>query len=109
MSLRTYRVIVRGVFNGLDDAQGARLREQLAAHDIFDSAFTEAGSLTYEKSLSAFSVRVVVQVEPGIDEAADAQTAGELVALEHLDALGAGHRNLRSTVTCMDDVKIRRR
>jgi hypothetical protein len=109
VSLRTYRVIVRGVFDGLDDAQRNRLRAEASAHDIFDSAFTEAGSLTYEKSLAAFSVRVVVQVEPGIDEAADAQTAGELAALEHLDALGVGHRNLRSTVTCMDDVKIRRR
>lgn len=109
MSPRTYRVIVRGVFDGLDDAQRATLREGLAAHDIFDSAFTEAGSLTYEKGLSAFSVRVVVRVDPGVDEATDAQTAGELVALEHLDTLAVGHRNLRSTVTCMDDVKIRRR
>jgi hypothetical protein len=109
VSLRTYRVIVRGVFDGLGDAERATLREQLADHDLFDSAFTETGSLSYDTSLSAFSVRVVVQVEAGADEAAEAQTAGELAALEHLDALGVGHRRLRSTVTCMDDVKIRRR
>ena len=109
MSLRTYRVIARGVFDGLGELDRARLREQAAAHDIFASEFTEDGSLTYDGSLSAFSVRVVVRVEAGADEEAEAQTAGELKALEHLDALGVGHRNLRSTATCMDDVKIRRR
>ena len=35
MSLRTYRVIVRGVFDGLDDDQRTRLGAQLAAHDLF--------------------------------------------------------------------------
>jgi hypothetical protein len=109
VSTRTYRVVVRGVFDGLDEARRDRLRADAASHDIFDSAFTEAGSLTYDGSLSAFSVRVVVRVDPGSDEEAEAQTAGELTALEHLDALGVGHRRLRSTVTCMDDVKIRRR
>jgi hypothetical protein len=109
VSLRTYRVIVRGVFDGLDDVQRDRLRAEASAHDLFDAAFTEAGSLSYDGSLSAFNVRVVVEVERGTDEEADAQTAGELAALEHLDALGVGHRRLRSTVTSMDDVKIRRR
>jgi hypothetical protein len=109
VSLRTYRVIVRGVFDGLDETRRARLREQAAAHDIFASEFTEAGTLTYDGQLSAFSTRVLVRVDPGSDEEADARTAGELKALEHLDALGVAYRNLRSTVTCMDDVKIRRR
>jgi hypothetical protein len=109
VSTRTYRVIVRGVFDGLDDGRRDRLRTEASAHDIFDSAFTEAGTLTYDRDLSAFSVRVVVHVEPGTDEEAEARTAGELAALEHLDAMGVGHRRLRSTVTCMDEVKIRRR
>jgi hypothetical protein len=109
VSLRTYRVIVRGFFDGLDDGRRARLRAEAAAHDLFDSAFTEEGSLTYDEKLSAFSARVLVRVEPGADEVAEAQTAAELKALEHLDALGVGHRQLRSTATCMDDVKIRRR
>jgi hypothetical protein len=109
VSLRTYRVIVRGVFDGLDETRRARLREQAAAHDIFASEFTEAGTLTYDGQLSAFSHRVVVQVEGGPEEDDDAHAAGELSAMEQLDAAGLGYRNLRSTVTCMDDVKIRRR
>jgi hypothetical protein len=57
MSLRTYRVTVRGVFDGLDDAHAA----------------------------------------------------GQLAAMERLDAAGLGYRGLRSAVTCTGDVRIRRR
>jgi hypothetical protein len=108
VSTRTYRVIVRGVFDGLDDDQRAQLLERAAAHDIFSSAFTAEGTLTYDRSLSAFSHRVVVRVDGGPDESDDAHAAGELSAMERLDADGLGYRNVRSTVTCMDDVKIRR-
>ena len=109
MSLRTYRVIVRGVFDGLDDAQRTRLRDRLAAHDLFASAFTERGSLTYDAALSPFSHRVVVQVEGGHGEEDDAHTAGELSAMAALEELGVAWRRLRSTVTCTDDVRVRRR
>ena len=109
MSQRTYRVIVRGVFDGLDDGQRASLRDRLADHDLFSSAFTEQGSLTYDGSLSAFSHRVVVHVEAGPQEEDDAHAAGQLSAMERLDADGLGYRRLRSTVTCTDDIRIRRR
>jgi hypothetical protein len=109
VSTRTYRVIVRGVFAGLDEGQRTALREAAADHDVFVSAFTEEGTLTYDGHLSAFSHRVVVQVEAGPDEDDDAHAAGQLSAMEQLDAAGLGYRTLRSTVTCMDDVKIRRR
>ncbi len=106
--MRTYRVIVRGVFDGLDDEQRALLRARAAEHDLFVAAFTEAGTLSYDEQLSAFSHRVVCRVEGGPGEEEDARTAGELSALEHLDALGVGFRRLRSTVTSVDDVRIRR-
>jgi len=106
--VRTYRVIVRGVFDGLDDERRALLRDRAADHDLFASEFTESGTLTYDQHLSAFSHRVLVRVEGGPGEEDDARTAGELSALEHLDALGVSARRLRSTATCMDDVKVRR-
>ena len=109
MSTRTYRVIVRGVLSDLDDDQRARLRADLAAHDLFASAFTETGTLSYDAALGPFSHRVVVQVDAGAGEGDDAHTAGELSAMAALEELGVAWRNLRSTVTCMDDVKVRRR
>src|SRR3954471_14153687 len=108
-SERTYRVIVRGVFDGLDEAQRTRLRAEAAAHDLLVSSFTEEGTLTYDERLAAFSHRVLVRVGPGPSEEDDAHTAGELAAMEYLDGAGLGYRNLRSSVTCMDDVRIRRR
>ncbi len=109
MCTRTYRVVVRGVFDGLDDAQRTALRERAPAHDLFAARFTEEGALTYDDRLAAFSHRVVVHVEPGPGEEDDAHTAGQLSLIELAEAAGWGHRRLRSTVTCMDDVKIRRR
>jgi hypothetical protein len=109
VSIRTYRVIVRGVLDSLDDDQRARLRADLPAHDLFASSFTERGSLTYDAALSPFSHRVVVQVEGGPEEEDDAHAAGELSAMAALEELGVSWRNPRSTVTCTDDVKVRRR
>ncbi|MGY1808343.1 DUF6204 family protein [Blastococcus sp. SYSU D00669] len=109
MSDRTYRVIVRGTFDGLDEATRSRLRAEAAEHDLFLARFTEAGTLTYDERLAAFSHRVLVRVPAGPAEEDEAHTAGELAAIEHLDAAGLGYRNLRSTVTCVDDVKIRAR
>jgi hypothetical protein len=108
VSTRTYRVIVRGVLDGLDDAQRTRLRAELPAHDLMAARYTAEGTLSYDAALAAFSHRVLVQVPPGPAEEDDAHTAGELAAMEYLDTAGLGYRRLRSTVTCMDDVKIRR-
>jgi Family of unknown function (DUF6204) len=109
VSERTYRVVVRGFFDGLDDARRTALLGRLADHDIFASAFTEDGTLTYDEQLSAFSHRVVVRVDAGPGEEDDAATAGELSALEALDRLGVAARRLRVAVTSVDDVKVRRR
>ena len=109
MTRRTYRVVVRGVFDGLDDDTRTALLAEAADHDLFASQFTEEGSLTYDTTLSAFSHRVVVHVESGPDEEADAATTGELSALAALERLGVGCRRLRSSVTSMDDMKVRRR
>jgi hypothetical protein len=109
VSERTYRVIVRGVFDGLDEAQRTRLLAEAAAHDLLVSSFTEEGTLSYDERLAAFSHRVLVRVDGRPGEEDDAHTAGELAAMSYLDAAGLGYRNVRSSVTCMDDVKVRRR
>ena len=109
MADRTYRVTVRGRFEGLDGATRARLQSEAAEHDVLVARFSDSGTLTYDQRLDAFQHRVVVRVDEGAGEGDVARTAGELAAVEYLEAAGLGYRNLRSTATCMDDVKVRRR
>jgi len=109
MAQRTYRVVTRGRFDGLDEATRSRLRAEAAEHDLLTATFTDAGTLTYDERLDAFQHRVVVLVDASPDEEDVALTAGELAAVQHLDDAGLGHRDLRATATCMDDIKIRRR
>jgi hypothetical protein len=109
MAQRTYRVTVRGRFDGLDDRTRARLQGEAAEHDVLVARFADEGTLTYDQRLDAFQHRVVVRVDEGTDEEDVARTAGELAAVEYLEAAGLGYRRLRSTATCVDDVKVRRR
>src|SRR5690242_11415553 len=109
MAERTYRVTVRGRFDGLDESTRARLRSEAGQHDVLVARFTDEGTLTYDARLDAFQHRVVVRVDEGTDEEDVARTAGELAAIEYLEAAGLGHRGLRSSATCVDDIKVRRR
>jgi hypothetical protein len=109
MAERTYRVTVRGRFDGLDDRTRAQLRDQAAEHDVLVVGFSDEGTLTYDQRLDAFQHRVVVRVDEGLGEEDVALTAGELAAVEYLEAAGLGYGRLRSTATCVDDVKVRRR
>ena len=109
MAQRTYRVTVRGRFAGLDDATRDRLRREAAEHDVVVARFADEGTLTYDQRIDAFQHRVVVRVDEGTGEEDVARTAGELAAVEYLEAAGLGFRQLRSSATCVDDVKVRRR
>src|SRR3954468_5401724 len=109
MAERTYPVPVPGRFDGLADATRTRLRSEAAEHDVLVARFTDEGTLTYDQRLDAFQPRVVVRVDEGAGERDVALTAGELAAVEYLEAAGLGYGRLRSTATRMDDVKVRRR
>src|SRR4051812_49789954 len=109
MAQRTYRVTVRGRFDGLDDHTRDRLRREAAEHDVLVARFADDGTLTYDQRLDAFQHRVVVRVDEGADEEAVALTAGELAAVGDLEAAGLGDRPLRATATRVDDAKGRRR
>jgi hypothetical protein len=109
MAQRTYRVTVRGRFDGLDDRTRDRLRREAADHDVLVACFADEGTLTYDQRIDAFQHRVVVRVDEGTGEEDVARTAGELAAVEYLEAAGLGFGRLRSSATCLDDVKVRRR
>ncbi|MEU0733401.1 DUF6204 family protein, partial [Streptomyces lavendulocolor] len=46
MSERTFRITVRGVFDGLDAGQRADLLADAAEHDVLHAAFTPEGHLS---------------------------------------------------------------
>ncbi|MGW6237049.1 DUF6204 family protein [Streptomyces sp. NPDC055094] len=104
----TYRVIVRGTWDGLTDDDRARLLADVDRHGLAQMRFTPEGSLTYDAALKHFSYRFVV-----VSDAADGEEMAGALAEDRaetaLRALGCGHRELRSTVTDMDTMKINRK
>ena len=107
MSERTYRVIVRGTFADLDEAQRAALIETAAEHDLLNAALTDEGTLVYELPPRAFTFRCVVRQAADVDDATAVRAACEKAAAA-LAARGIRHGMLRGTATSLDDMKIRR-
>lgn len=105
MGLHIYRVVVRGRFDGLDDAARERLRAAAPEHDIFVSAFTPDGTLTYDHFLHAYNTRFELRAngDPADNEAAvRADALTRTAAL--LAALGVRGRDERVTVTDMASI-----
>ena len=105
----TYRVIVRGTWDGLTDEARERLLGEASEHGMLSMRFTEEGSLSYEPSpLKHFSWRYVV-----VSDAADGEEMAAALAEDRaetaLKGLGYGFRDLRSTVTDLDTMKVNRK
>ncbi|MFI9628567.1 DUF6204 family protein [Streptomyces sp. NPDC052042] len=101
----TYRVIVRGTWQGLTEEARTRLLSEVDEHGISAMRFTEEGSLSYDRGLKHFSFRFVV-----VSNAADGEEMASAIAEDRaetlLGELGCGHGELRSTATDMDTMKI---
>ncbi|MEU6982436.1 DUF6204 family protein [Streptomyces sp. NPDC046324] len=101
----TYRVIVRGTFEGLSEESRARLLAEVDAHGMAAMRFTPEGSLAYDRTLKHFSYRLVV-----VSDAADGEEMAGAIAEDRaetaLKELGHGYGELRSSVTDMDTMKI---
>ncbi|MGC4937162.1 DUF6204 family protein [Kribbella sp. DT2] len=106
--VRTYRVVTRGEFQNLTDAQRVKLRAELEAHDLLRADYTETGTLSYDAELRPFTIRCQV-VQPADRPDQEAADTGALVALELLEAEGLDHHRVRTTVTCLEDMKVNRR
>ena len=104
VTVRIFRVSVRGRFDGLDDADRARLLADQPAHDVVSSgAFTEAGTLTYERAVDFFTFRIQLR---GRGDDAEQDVLDEATArAEHaITSLGAGHRDVKAKATDMASV-----
>ncbi|MED7948112.1 DUF6204 family protein [Streptomyces sp. BE303] len=96
MTTRTFRITVRGVFDGLTPEQLAELRSRAAEHDVLHASFTPEGHLSYDldaRAVFTFRFQDTGETEEDIIEAAD---RAERSARTWLDDRGYGHKNLRS-------------
>ena len=95
--MRTFRITVRGVFDGLTAEQRAGLLARAAEHDIFTATFTREGHLAYDiAARDAFTFRFADDGEAEQDILVATERA-EHAAKAWLDARGYGYRNLRSS------------
>lgn len=106
MALQLFRVVVRGRFDGLDDAARDRLREVAADHDIMVSAFTGAGTLTYDHFLYAYNARFELRADgddpqANVAEVTERALRGTTALLAELDVSG---RDQKVTVTDMASI-----
>ncbi|MFD5567531.1 DUF6204 family protein [Streptomyces cadmiisoli] len=96
MSTRTFRITVRGVFDGLGAEQRAQLLARAAEHDILRAAFTSEGHLSYDVAARpAFTFRFLDSGEEE-EDILEASERAEEAAKAWLTERGYGYKNLRS-------------
>ncbi|CAL9292692.1 DUF6204 family protein [Streptomyces sp. SudanB182_2057] len=97
MTTRTFRITVRGAFDGLTEAQRAALLADAAEHDVLRAAFTPEGTLTYDiAARPAFVFRFSATGEKEEDILKATERAEE-AATAWLTERGYGYKQLRST------------
>ena len=101
MTLRIFRVTVRGRFADLGTDARAALLAGVDDHDVVTAgAFTEDGTLTYDRAVDFFTFRFQLR-----SQADDAEAAVLTDARERAEAAlrqrGAGHRDLTAQATDM--------
>jgi hypothetical protein len=109
VSVRIFRVTVRGFFRDLEPEVRDALLAVADEHEPLRAAFTEGGTFTYEQNLTAFSFRFERR-ENGDDDDGPAELAAQASshaldrATTFLHESRIGHKELRVQVTDMADV-----
>ncbi|OKK22127.1 hypothetical protein AMK16_02680 [Streptomyces sp. CB00455] len=96
MSSRTFRITVRGSFDGLTAGQRAELLADAPAHDMLRAAFTEEGHLTYDVAARPFFTFRFLDSGEAEEDILDATARAELAAESWLTERGYGFKQLRS-------------
>lgn len=99
--MTTHRVTIRGRFGALDESSRAYLEQNVADHDIFESAYTREGTLTYDHRIDFFNLRYEIKGATTDDSAGD---RGLAEAETFLATMGWPHRGLRVTVVNVSEV-----
>ncbi|MGW3168049.1 DUF6204 family protein [Streptomyces sp. NPDC001142] len=110
MTVRTYRAQVTGRFDELEQPLRTRLLDEQHEHDLQFAAFTEDGTFTYTPTLTRFTFRCRIEADADTAVEADdlAAVAAEVMAIDYLTSEKIPFKHLRTTTTCLDDVKIKR-
>jgi len=91
---RVHRVTVRGRFRDLSDESRRYLARHQTEHDIFVSAYTVEGTLTYDERILFFNLRYEIRCTTDLDPALVALTEAETF----LRTMGFGHTELKADV-----------
>ncbi|MFB7507449.1 DUF6204 family protein [Streptomyces broussonetiae] len=97
MSTRTFRITVRGAFDGLTDTQRAALLADAAEHDVLQAAFTPEGSLTYDIAARPAFVFRFCDTGEEEEDVLEATERAEEAARAWLTDRGYGFKNLRAS------------
>ncbi|MFE4696043.1 DUF6204 family protein [Streptomyces sp. NPDC056738] len=96
MTTRTFRVTVRGVFDGLSADQRAELLAHAPEHDVLRAAFTPEGHLSYDLAARpAFTFRYLDSGEAE-EDILEAVERAEAAATAWLTERGYGFKRLKS-------------
>ncbi|MFC8967855.1 DUF6204 family protein [Streptomyces sp. NPDC057094] len=96
MTTRTFRITVRGVFDGLSAEQRAELLAEAAQHDVLQAAFTAEGHLSYDLAARpAFTFRFLDGGEAE-EDILDALERAETAATAWLTGRGYGFKRLKA-------------
>ncbi|WP_327169489.1 DUF6204 family protein [Streptomyces subrutilus] len=96
MSSRTFRISVRGSFDGLTAAQRAELLAAAPEHDVLRASFTSEGHLTYDIAARPFFTFRFLDSGEAEEDVLDATARAELAAESWLADRGYGFKQLRS-------------
>lgn len=96
MSTRTFRITVRGSFDGLTDEQRAELLADAARHDMLTAKFTVEGDLTYDLAARPFFTFRFLAEGEAEEDILDATAHAELAAESWLTERGYGFKRLTS-------------
>ncbi|MFC9221753.1 DUF6204 family protein [Streptomyces hygroscopicus] len=109
MSTRTFRITVRGVFDGLSTDQRAELLARAAEHDVLRAAFTPEGHLSYDLTArSAFTFRFLDSGEEE-EDILEASERAEEAAKAWLTERGYGYKNFRSQAEDLSQAPLSKR
>ncbi|MER5637805.1 DUF6204 family protein [Kitasatospora sp. NPDC002227] len=95
MTDRTFRVTVRGTFDGLTPEQTAELLAEAAEHDMLHASFTREGHLSYDLAARPFFTFRYLESGEAEEDIAPASLRAQTAAELWLTDRGYGYKNLR--------------